>query len=82
VEQLEGIWEALQLFTGKPPIAPPLGYRGCFLKCPPALEWFAFGGVVTLKTRKKTESRIDKVKAFEKLLLASAPPGMFPDIKL
>ena len=82
LEKLKGIWEALEVFTGEPPIAPPLGYRGCFLKCLPDKEWFAYGGVVTLKTRKKAEIRIDRARIFEKTLLASAPQGTLPEIKL
>jgi hypothetical protein len=41
-------------------------------------EWFAYGGVVTLKAGDPPESRQDKNRAFERLVLASAPRGVLP----
>ncbi len=73
--QLEEIWASLEPGMVKPPSAPPLGYRGCFLKGVGDREWFAYGGVVTLKTVDGSESREDRERAFEKSLLASAPKG-------
>ena len=71
-------WDSLELSTRGCPPAPPLGYRGCFLRCTSDQEWFAYGGVVTLKTSDRYESRRDKDRMFEKKLLASAPDGLFP----
>ena len=41
-------------------------------------EWFAYGGVVTLKAGDPPESRQDKNRAFERLILTSAPKGVLP----
>jgi hypothetical protein len=41
-------------------------------------EWFAYGGVVRLKAGDRLESRQDKNRAFERLVLASAPKGVLP----
>lgn len=78
VKKLEAIWMALDHWSGEHPSAPPLGYRGCFLRCTPDIEWFAYKGIVTLKTPKVSESRIDKDKDFERVLLSSAPKGLLP----
>jgi hypothetical protein len=78
VQQLKEIWSLLEHFQGEPAIAPPLGYRGCFLKCKPDLEWIAYGGIVALKTSDTHESRRDNDRRFEKLLLTSAPEGILP----
>lgn len=77
-KRLEKIWMSLEHWTGGHPSAPPLGYRGCFLRCKPDIEWFAYEGVVMLKTAEEYESRIDKDKNFERLLLSSAPDGLLP----
>ena len=78
VQELEEIWGLLEPFLGTRPAAPLLGYRGFFLRCGPDLEWIAYRGVVTLKTGGDCESRRDKDRKFEKLLLASAPEGILP----
>ena len=78
VQRLSEIWDLLVPWAGECPTAPPLGYRGCFLKRGTDLEWFAYEGVVTLKTGGRCESRRDKDKKFEKLLLAAAPKGILP----
>lgn len=43
------------------------------------IDWFVFQKVVTMKKRGRFESRSDKDRKFEKLLLDSAPKGIFPD---
>jgi len=78
VKKLEKMWKSFERWTGKNPSAPPLGYRGCFLRCKSNIEWFASEGVVMLKTPEGSESRIDKGKNFERLLLSSAPKGLLP----
>jgi hypothetical protein len=65
-------------YAGAPPIAPALGYRGCFLRDSSGSEWFAYGGCVTLKTATGLESRKDNKREFEGLLLSSAPEGAIP----
>jgi hypothetical protein len=78
VKKLEKVWDSLEHWTGEHPPAPPLGYRGSFLRCEPDIEWSAYEGVVTRKTVQGSESRIDKNKNFERLLLYSAPKGLLP----
>ncbi|KAB2834765.1 MAG: hypothetical protein F9K48_05675 [Candidatus Brocadia sp.] len=77
-QRLEELWDLLEPLAGECPFAPPLGYRGCFLRCANDHEWLAYDGVVTLKTGGGCESRKDKDRKFEKLLLSSAPKGIFP----
>ena len=76
--RLEKIWLSLKAEKIEPPPSPGLGYRGCFLRGPRSREWFAFGGVVELRTPRRTESRRDLSKKFESILLASAPTGLLP----
>ena len=77
-ERLKEIWQSLKLYSGSPPTAPILGYRGCFLKEGKEFEWFAYKGVVTFKNPQNLEFREDKERDFEKMLLASAPKDMLP----
>jgi hypothetical protein len=80
--RLEKIWRALEPAEIEPPPSPTLGYRGCFLKGPRGREWFAFAGVVTLRSprrlQSRSETRKDPAKKFERVLLASAPAGQLP----
>jgi len=77
-KKLEGIWNGLPEWGGELPPPPPLGYRGCFIICKPYKEWFAYGGIVTMKTTTRHEFRRDKDRNIEKLLLDSAPEGILP----
>ena len=81
VAELEVVWRSLDAHTGESPTSPTLGYRGAFLRNGMGQEWFAYGGRVTLKTLAGSESRSDKDRSFEKLLLASAPEGMIPPVR-
>jgi hypothetical protein len=76
--KLERIWRSLKLEKVDPPPSPALGYRGCFLLGPREREWFAFGGVVTLRSARRAESRRDPSRKFERSLLPSAPAGLLP----
>jgi hypothetical protein len=76
--RLKSLWSAMPPFMGTLPVSQPLGYRGCFLRCGSSAEWYAWGGVVTLKTSGREESRIDSERLFERLLLNSAPQGLLP----
>jgi len=79
VKKVEKIWNGLSEWGGELTSAPPLGYRGCFIICKSDIEWFAYGSVVTMKTVKGHESRMDKNRNFERLLLDSAPEGILPE---
>jgi len=77
--RLEEIWYTLEPWRGTLPSAPPLGYRGCFLRdLKNKREWFAFEGSVTLSSSGTRESRTDSGRKFEKMLLSSAPTGTIP----
>jgi hypothetical protein len=78
-QRLEAMWDELEPTAEQKPYAPKLGYRGCSMKCASDREYTAYGGVVTKKVGKTTESRKDETKRFEKVLLATAPKGILPD---
>ena len=71
VKKLEEIWIKLTECRDKLPSVPLLGYRGCFIRCKNNVEWHVYGCVVTLNDGKKSKSRVDKDKKFERLLLSS-----------
>ncbi len=77
VDELERVWSSLESTAQPLPTAPPLGYRGCFLREEGHRVWFAYGGVVRLEAG-RSEWREDNERRFEKTLLASAPPGLLP----
>jgi hypothetical protein len=64
------------------PAAPVLGYRGCVLRAPDGREWRVAGGTVTAPAGEDAEMRADPGRRFERLVLASAPPGTLPPIRL
>jgi len=78
VQTLDDIWRTLSEFHGSPPSPPPLGYRGCGLKYSD-IEYVAYGGVVSRHGRLGHLEREDASRRFERLLLASAPAGLFPE---
>jgi len=82
VARLEEIWCHLQPAETELPPEPALGYRGCFLKGSRGRQWFAFAGVVTLRSPRRSEgrpeSRRDPAKKFERTILASAPAALLP----
>jgi hypothetical protein len=71
-------WASLPPFSGNLPAPAALGYRGSFLRDGGNRQWLAFGGVVTLEAKNKSESREDAGGVWEKLLLATAPNGTLP----
>jgi hypothetical protein len=77
-ERLKSVWDSMEPYGGALPAAPVLGYRGCFLRDSSEREWFAYGGVATLKTPTGSASRKDNNRKFEALLLSSAPEGAVP----
>jgi hypothetical protein len=66
--QLLKIWDSLESTSEKPPVAPPLGYRGCSLKDPTGRQWFAYGNVVIFTKNGECELRRDREGSFERLL--------------
>ena len=77
--RLRDVWSALAPAAGTPPAAPPLGYRGCALRCPPDDEWFAYGGLVSHTVPSgAVDRRSDPERRFERLLLSTAPKGALP----
>ena len=79
VARLNAIWDSLRRHAGAAPVAPALGYRGCWLRDGRGREWFACGGVVTEREGDREERRADRGKAWEKELIGSAPRGVLPD---
>jgi hypothetical protein len=78
VKSLERLWTSLPPCAVPCPAPPPLGYRGCSLRDPVGGRWFAFGGVVIRDGPKGAESRRDEDRAFERMILGSAPEGLIP----
>jgi hypothetical protein len=78
VERLKKIWDSLNPISKEIPESPNLGYRGCFLKCPNDIEYFAYGGYVTQKREDRKELRRDSRRQFERLLLSSESEGLLP----
>lgn len=86
VAELLAAWPSL---TERPAPAapPPLGYRGVVLRAPDGRTWSAFGGAVTARSGEDAgtvhgEVRDDPGRAFERRLLATAPPGVLPPVDL
>lgn len=74
-ERLVAVWRALAPLAASPPQPPPLGYRGCVAHDGGGgRRWEAYAGAV----RCADELRSDPPRAFERLVLASAPPGVLP----
>lgn len=73
--KLEKQYGELEIHEGRATPAPPLGYRGAFLRDNAGHEWFAYRGVVTLNN---SEARKDPTRTFERELIASAPEGLIP----
>lgn len=77
------VWSALPPSTAAVH-PPPLGYRGCSLTAPDGTSWYAFAGIVSMRSRhpegklEVSEPRTDFGRRFEIQLLATAPPGLVP----
>jgi hypothetical protein len=76
--KLVHLWTVLPATGDAMPDPPPLGYRGCFLRRPDGGEWRAYRGVVEGRSDAGREVRVDHERAFERLLVGSAPPGLLP----
>ena len=77
IHRFLSIWDALEPWEAEPPTPPPGGYRGCFLRAADR-EWYVYLDFVVLKSARGREFRRDRQRAFERLLLSSAPAGMIP----
>ena len=58
--------------------APPLGYRGVWLREPSGRAWRVYGGVATAAGAGAPEHRLDAGRALERRILATAPGGALP----
>lgn len=76
--RLQQLWNSLPSYGGSLPAAPPLGYRGCFLRDEIGAQWFAYRGVVKFTSLPHSETRTDQDRQFERLLFSSAPTGLIP----
>ena len=73
-QRLWEIWQKLDPLDKMPPPAPALGYRGSILDCGKRGRWQAYrGAVISGESR-----RSDPGRAFERLLLDSAPKDLIP----
>ena len=73
------LWETLGPWDGSLPEVPALGYRGAFLHDETDRTWQTYGGAVTLEEPGRATTRRDQNRAFERLILSSAPAGTLPD---
>jgi hypothetical protein len=76
--RLQQLFDSLEKYEGPRVSAPPLGYRGVFLRDNAGHEWFAYREVVTLKEANRSEARKDAGRQFERAIVASAPEGLIP----
>ena len=76
--KLSRLFDSLDSYEGPAVSAPPLGYRGAFLRDDAGHEWFAYRGVVTLTSPHGSEVRKDGDREFERTLVASIPEGLIP----
>ena len=80
VHKLLDLWASLPSRPDPGPGPPPLGYRGCLLRAPDGRTWRSYGGTVTLSEANLEQVRDDADRRFERLLLATAPPGTLPPL--
>ena len=78
VAALLALWDQLDEATVPADSAPPLGYRGCYLRQVTGPMWRAYGTRVMMSGAGASITRADPEQAFERRLLRSAPPGLLP----
>jgi hypothetical protein len=76
--RLEVLWSKLEAANDPTPPAPPLGYRGAFVRDPQGRRWYAYRGRVVLEAGSAPESRADPERQFESAIIDSAPPEVLP----
>lgn len=67
----------LEPFGGAKPDQSQLAYRGAWLRAPDGRRWVAYAGVAWCEGT--DEIRADEGREFERALLATAAPGLFPE---
>jgi len=72
------IWATLPASERVHPRGRQLGYRGCWLRGPDGTSWAAADGLVAERAAAADSVRRDDSHAFERALLATAPPGILP----
>ena len=81
-EQLVERWQRLPPAGEIPPPKPVLGSRGCWLRRPDGWRLVARDGFVVGEQENgkagRSAAREDSGRAFERALLATAPPGVLP----
>ena len=76
--KLQQLFDALEKHDGPTASAPPLGYRGVFLRDNAGHEWFAYREIVTLTGPNRPEARKDAGRQLERAIVSSAPEGLIP----
>ena len=76
--RLQQLFETLESSEEPATPAPPLGYRGAFLRDDSGHEWLAYRSVVTHTAPNRSEARRDPGRKFERALVDSAPQGLIP----
>lgn len=72
------IWTTLPASDRVHPRGRKLGYRGCWLRAPDGTSWAAADGLVGERAASTSSVRRDDASAFERAVLATAPPGLLP----
>jgi len=81
-DELERIWARLAPANRAAEPAARLGYSGCAVHTDRGRTWTAYEGLVTHQEAEREERRADPERAFERAVLASAPPGVLPPVDL
>jgi len=76
------MFEHLPSISRWPAPRSALGYRGVWLRSSDQHRWIAYDGVVVDEgvtgTEHMTSTRRDDARVFERVVLATAPPGLLP----
>ena len=79
VMRIFDLWESLAVVPDPPEHGSQLGYRGVRVIIADGTEFTAFGGTVLRRIHAQPECRSDPTGGVERLVIASAPPGLLPD---
>jgi len=80
IKKLQELWNSLRTIIEPPKkTSAYMGYKGAHLKASDDREYYTFKDVVTFRNKNMVETRRDRGRRFEKLLLKSAPQGKIPD---